>query len=94
MKRNPSHVAAFSAEQYRRLVAGAGLVVEAEQTASFERELEEWLDDMQADIGARTVVRDMIEAGLETDAAGLNARRRGDKILFDQKLFYLKARKP
>ena len=94
VKRNPSHVAAFSAEQYRRLVAGAGLVVEAEQTASFERELEEWLDDMQADIGARTVVRDMIEAGLETDAAGLNARRRGDKILFDQKLFYLKARKP
>ena len=49
---------------------------------------------MQADIGARTVVRDMIEAGLETDAAGLNARRRGDKIFFDQKLFYLKARKP
>ncbi|MCB0058893.1 MAG: methyltransferase domain-containing protein [Caldilineaceae bacterium] len=93
-KRNPSHVAAFSAEQYRKLVAGAGLVVEAEQTVSFERELEEWLNDMQADIGARTVVRDMIEAGLETDAAGLNARRRGDKIFFDQKLFYLKARKP
>lgn len=94
VKRNPSHVAAFSAEQYRKLVAGAGLVAEAEQAVSFERELEEWLDDMQADISARAVVRDMIEAGLETDAAGLNVRRRGDKILFEQKLFYLKARKP
>ena len=45
-------------------------------------------------MGPGPVVRDMIGAGLETDAAGLNARRRGDKIFFDQKLFYLKARKP
>jgi hypothetical protein len=36
----------------------------------------------------------MLEAGLETDAAGLNVRRRGNKLYFDQRLFYLKARKP
>ncbi|MBW7885125.1 MAG: methyltransferase domain-containing protein [Caldilineaceae bacterium] len=93
-KRNPSHVAALSAEQYRKLVTGAGLVIEAEQTITFERELEEWLNDMQADQNARTTVREMIEAGLETDAAGLNARRQGNKLVFDQRMFYLKAIKP
>ncbi len=93
-KRNPSHVAARSADQYRKLVTGAGLSIEAEQTVTFERTLDEWLDDMQPDQAARTQVREMVEAGLETDAAGFNARRRGDKITFEQRLFYLKARKP
>lgn len=93
-KRNPSHVAVRGADQYRKLVTAAGLIIEGDQTVTFERELEEWLSDMQADPPIRTVVREMIEAGLETDAAGLNARRRGDRIYFDQRLFYLKARKP
>jgi ubiquinone/menaquinone biosynthesis C-methylase UbiE/broad specificity phosphatase PhoE len=93
-KRNPSHVAARSAEQYRKLVTAAGLVIEGEQTVTFERELDEWMSDMQADQAARTLVREMVEAGLETDAAGLTARRRGDRIFFEQRLFYLKARKP
>ncbi len=93
-KRNLSHVAARSADQYRKLVMGAGLVIEAEQTATFERELDEWLDEMQSDQTARTLVREMVEAGLETDAAGLSARRRGDKIYFEQRMVYLKARKP
>ncbi|MEJ5248200.1 methyltransferase domain-containing protein [Caldilinea sp.] len=93
-KRDPSHVAIFSAEQYRKLVVGAGFAIEAEQVAVFERELEEWLDDMYAEPETRTVVREMIEAGLETDAAGLHARRQGDKLFFEQRLFYIKAVKP
>ena len=93
-KRNPSHVAARSADQYRKLVAAAGLVIEAEQVVTLDRGLDEWLDDMQTDQASRTVVREMVEAGLETDAAGLNPRRRGDSIFFEQRLFYLKARKP
>jgi ubiquinone/menaquinone biosynthesis C-methylase UbiE/broad specificity phosphatase PhoE len=93
-KRNPSHVAARSADQYRKLVSGAGFVLEGEQTVTFERELEEWLAEMQVEPATRITVREMIEAGLETDAAGLNARRRGEKIYFDQRLVYLKAKKP
>jgi ubiquinone/menaquinone biosynthesis C-methylase UbiE len=93
-KRNPSHVAARSADQYRKLVTAAGLLIEAEQTVTFERGLDEWLDDMQVEPASRIQVREMIEAGLETDAAGLNPRRRGDAIFFEQRLFYLKARKP
>ena len=93
-KRNPSHVAVFSTEQYRKLIAGVGLVIEAEQIATFERELEEWLDDMQTEAGARTVVREMVEAGMETDAAGLHARRQANKLIFDQRLLYVRAIKP
>ena len=93
-RRNPSHVTARSTEQYRKLVAGAGLVIEAEQVAVFERELGDWLDDFQTDQTSRNIAREMLEAGLETDAAGLNVRRRGNKLYFDQRLFYLKARKP
>ena len=37
-KRNPSHVAARSADQYRKLVTAAGLIIEGEQTVTFERE--------------------------------------------------------
>ena len=88
-KRNASHVAAFSADQYRKLVTGAGLTIDGEQVVTFERELEEWLNDLQTEQSVRSVVREMIEAGLETDAAGLHARRRGDKIYFEQRLFYL-----
>lgn len=92
-RRNPSHVAARSSDQYRRLVLAAGLVIESEQVVSFEREMEEWLSDMQTESANRSVVREMIEAGLETDAAGLSARRQGNRLVFEQRFFYLKARK-
>jgi hypothetical protein len=36
----------------------------------------------------------MVEAGLETDAAGLHARRQANKLIFDQRMFYVKAVKP
>ncbi|MBK8049899.1 MAG: methyltransferase domain-containing protein [Anaerolineales bacterium] len=93
-KRNPSHVAARSADQYRKLVVGAGLIIETEQTVTFEREFEDWLNEMQVEPAVRTMTREMIEAGLETDAAGISARRRGDKLVFEQRMFYLRARKP
>jgi hypothetical protein len=59
--------------------------------AVFERELEDWLSDIQSDPGNRAVVREMVEAGLETDATGLKVRRQGGKLIFDQRLIYLKA---
>ncbi len=90
-RRNPSHVAARSTDQYRKLVTGAGLTIEAETVAVFERELEDWLSDMQSDPNSRTAVREMIEAGLETDATGFNVRRQGGKLVFDQRMFYVKA---
>jgi hypothetical protein len=90
-RRNPSHVAALSADQYRKLVINAGLTIEADAVAVFERELEDWLNDLQSDPNSRNMVREMIEAGLETDATGFKVRRQGGKLIFDQRVFYLKA---
>ncbi|MGL4648540.1 MAG: class I SAM-dependent methyltransferase, partial [Caldilineaceae bacterium] len=86
-RRNPSFVTVRTADQYRKLLNGAGVQIEGERTAVFERELEEWLSDMEADPTNRTAVRTMIEAGIETDASGLHARRAGKALIFDQRMY-------
>jgi ubiquinone/menaquinone biosynthesis C-methylase UbiE len=90
-KRNPAYVAARTAEQYRKLITNAGLSIDSEKVSIFERELEEWLTDMEVEPGARSVVRDMLEAGIETDASGLHVRRQGMKLLFEQRFLYVRA---
>ena len=50
-----------------------------------QRELGEWLDEAAADQAARNAVRAMLEAGIETDSAGLSSRRTRDgQIVFSQ----------
>lgn len=93
-RRNAAHVAARGAEQYNKLVTDAGLQIEAKEIISFERELEEWLAIYYADRAESAVVREMIEAGLETDAAGINARHQGNTLVFDQRMYYVRAVKP
>jgi ubiquinone/menaquinone biosynthesis C-methylase UbiE/broad specificity phosphatase PhoE len=93
-RRNPSHVAAYSVSQYREMVEKAGFVAEAEEIAVFSRNLEDWLAELVAEPANGAVVREMVEASLETDAAGINARRQGNDLLFDQRLVYLRASKP
>lgn len=93
-KRNPSHAAARSSDQYDKLVADAGMEIVARQAVSLDRELEEWLAVYRTDKADGVVVREMLEASLETDAAGINARRRGATIDFVQRVYYLKAVKP
>jgi ubiquinone/menaquinone biosynthesis C-methylase UbiE len=92
-RRNPSHVAAYSTSQYREMVVDAGFVTDAEKSAVFSRILDDWLAELNAEPANGAVVREMVEASLETDAAGINARRNGDQILFDQRLDYLRADK-
>ncbi|MEZ4623189.1 MAG: class I SAM-dependent methyltransferase, partial [Caldilineaceae bacterium] len=92
-RRNPSHVAAYSVEQYRKLINSAGLTIEHETAALFEQDIEDWLLDLEANPASRSVVREMMEAGLETDAAGLNVRHHSGKLVFDQRILYVKARK-
>jgi ubiquinone/menaquinone biosynthesis C-methylase UbiE len=90
-RRNPTHHAARSAQQYRDLITQAGLTVVDEKTVTFERELDEWLAELPLDSANGAIVRDMMEAGVETDAAGLHARRQGETIIFEQRLYYCKA---
>jgi ubiquinone/menaquinone biosynthesis C-methylase UbiE len=93
-RRNAAHVAARGAEQYNKLLTDAGLQIEAKEAISIDRELEEWLAIYHADRADSAVVREMIEAGLETDAAGINARRHGNTLVFDQRMYYVRAIKP
>lgn len=92
-RRNPSFEMARTQEQYRKLIGAAGLTIESEKVAIFERELDEWFSDMDADPTNRVVVRDMIEAGIETDASGFHARRQGMKLQFEQRMLYVRAMK-
>ncbi len=93
-RRNPAHVAARGAEQYNKILTDAGLQIDAKETMNFERELEEWLAIYSADRADVAVVREMIEAGLETDAAGINARHQGNTLIFEQRMYYVRAIKP
>lgn len=93
-RRNPAHVAARGAEQYAKLIADAGLQIEAKEAVIFERELDEWLAIYNTERADAAIVHEMVEAGLETDAAGINVRRQGNRILFDQRMYYIKAVKP
>ncbi len=93
-RRNPAHVAARGLEQYNKLLTEAGLTIEAKEVVSFDRELEEWLSIYGPDKADAAAVREMIEAGLETDAAGINARRQNSTLVFDQRMYYVKAVKP
>jgi len=90
-RRNPCHVGARSVENYRQLLIDAGFSIQQQEIAIFERELEEWLDELQTPDDVRVTVREMMEAALETDAAGVNTRREEKQLLFDQRIVYLKA---
>lgn len=93
-RRNPSHVAARSAEQYDKMLTDAGLDILNTASVSITRNLREWLDAYRTPDAVAATVIEMVEAGLETDAAGIGARRRGDRIEFQQRMYYSKAAKP
>ena len=93
-QRNPCHVSVHTKENYQTMLAETGYHILKASQATFERDLEEWLAEIQAAPESRVAVRDMIEASLETDAAGMTARRVSDRLVFDQHFYYLQVVKP
>jgi hypothetical protein len=93
-RRNPAHVAARSAEQYDKMITDAGLEIEKTESVGIPRNMREWLNAYHTPDAVAATVIEMVEAGLETDAAGIGARRRGTSIEFVQRMYYLKAIKP
>lgn len=90
-RRNPSHVTARTIDQYQELIQAAHLNIVAEEMVTFERDMENWLSELQSDPAEWQPVREMIEAAMETDGAGINARFRGDRVAFDQNVLYVRA---
>ncbi|MFN8446426.1 MAG: methyltransferase domain-containing protein [Caldilineaceae bacterium] len=92
-RRSPAHAQVRTAEQLRKLITAAGFTIEAEKVVTFDRDFDEWLNEYLVDETRREVVRKMVEAGFEANAAGLNVRRQGERLMIEQKLLYAKARR-
>lgn len=92
-KRNPSHAVIRTPEQLRQKLESLDLTVEREKLVTRERLTQQWLDEMRVDPAVRQAVMEMLEASIETDAAGLNIRRGDNDLIFDQHFVYLQARR-
>ncbi len=92
-KRNPSHATIRTQEQLQDQLHTAGYVVEKGKVIKRQREVNAWLDELGVEKQTRYAVTEMLEASIETDAADLHVHRRGDVLLFDQRVVLLHARR-
>jgi broad specificity phosphatase PhoE/ubiquinone/menaquinone biosynthesis C-methylase UbiE len=81
IRRDPAFVRLYWTKEIERLVMAAGFRVVSAETYESARELGEWLALAAADDSTQAAVRAMLEAGLETDGAGLGVRRARDGTL-------------
>lgn len=92
-KRNPTHATIRTGKQLAALLNESGFQVEKEQSWKIERSANAWLDGVAVDESTRTAVLEMLEASIETDAAGLHVRRQGNDLRFDAHVIAFVARK-
>lgn len=92
-KRNPTHATIRTQSQWTALLEQSGFRVEKEQSWVVERNAAEWLDSIAVDDPTRLAVNEMLEASMETDAAGLRVRRQNGELRFDVPVIALLARK-
>lgn len=92
--RNPTHVGIHPAETYRSMLVDAGFVLEKEEIRRLDRRADDWLDMIAAPEAVREKVLDMLEASIETDAAGLEVRKEDGELVFTQRILHVKAQKP
>ncbi|MGQ9767927.1 MAG: histidine phosphatase family protein [Anaerolineae bacterium] len=84
-RRNPAFTQVLAAQDILQALAAGGFVVRRSERYAVQRELGEWLAEAAADNATRSTVRGMLEAGMETDSAGLSPRRtRDNQIVFVQ----------
>lgn len=92
-KRNVCHASLRTGNQLALLLDENGFQVEKQQHWKVERSATGWLDSIAVDETTRTAVMEMLEASIETDAAGLNVRRQGKDLRFDVNLVAFLAHK-
>jgi broad specificity phosphatase PhoE/ubiquinone/menaquinone biosynthesis C-methylase UbiE len=74
LRRDPAMVEMVSAGEIESALRSAGFRVAKAERYTVNRDVDEWLARAAADEATRSAVRGMIEAGMDADAAGLNAR--------------------
>jgi broad specificity phosphatase PhoE/ubiquinone/menaquinone biosynthesis C-methylase UbiE len=77
-RRDPGVNSVLSVGEIDAALKAAGFRIVKMERYTVGRELDEWLTRAAADEATRGAVRSMIEAGLDADSAGLNARRTRD----------------
>lgn len=83
LRRDPAIAAIHSASDIERALTSTGFRIVKAERYPVVRELYEWLAQSGADEVTRSAVRSMLEAGLEADSAGLDARRsREGQLIF------------
>jgi ubiquinone/menaquinone biosynthesis C-methylase UbiE len=79
---DPSHVRALTGAQFAQLFADRGLRVRFEAQVPIDMDFDEWLDHGGPDASTAAQLRALIDASIDTDRCGLNARREGGAIRF------------
>lgn len=92
-RRNPTHATIRTSQQMTVLLEECGFQVEKEQRWTVERNVSAWLNSIAVDEATRSSVVEMIEASIETDAAGLHVRRHGADLRFETAVVAFLARK-
>ncbi|MBI3960698.1 MAG: methyltransferase domain-containing protein [Chloroflexi bacterium] len=92
-RRNPTHATIRTGKQLTSLLEECGFQVEKEQRWKVERSATVWLSSIAVDEATHTAVLEMLEASVETDAAGLHVRRQGNDLRFDAQIVAFLARK-
>jgi broad specificity phosphatase PhoE/ubiquinone/menaquinone biosynthesis C-methylase UbiE len=94
-RRNPSFRRLLSRDEIARLLMSTGYSVEQSETYEVRRNVDDWLACAAADESTRAAVRQMLEAGMDTDAAGLQMRSQRDGGLsFTEQRVRLRASSP
>lgn len=84
-RRDPGINDVLSAGEIENAMKAAGFRILRLERYTVSREISEWLSRAGSEESTRTVVRSMIEAGLDADAAGLGARRNRDgNVIFTE----------
>jgi len=92
-RRNPTHATIRTSQQMVALLEECGFQVEKDQHWTVGRSVGAWLNAIAVDEATRTAVVEMLEASIETDAAGLHVRRHGADLHFDAPIVAFLARK-
>lgn len=92
-KRNPSHASVRTVQQLSTLLTKTQFRVEKEEVRTATCSAHQWLARLNLDTNVQARVMEMLEASIETDAAGLHVRRIDDDLVFDEAIALLVARK-
>lgn len=81
-ERDPAHVKIYSLREFQDFFRGAGLEEKGRVVTLMRRDFDVWMDFVDADEDRRRRVRELLEASIEGNTAGLGPRLREGRLVF------------